>query len=742
MSLLLSQYLVNSLSIALPSPLLIMSSDEGETQGILSLENNGGLPVPQMRLPETVNNSRALQNSAAGNSTQFNADVGRRTRYRRDTFEIEDNSLQRSYTQTEGQVQFNISVTQSPSKRENHATDSSSFSRPISSPIENPRSGIMGESHLLPDRRRSMSGGGPLGGNPVPRSPTRNDASNAAPSHSSSNGLTETNQRLFDEIEHLITGVSHLYQSLPAKLARLNRIPGLEDMRKDLNAQNTVFSITIDEKIGFLRSSVSETLRQAQLHASYSQLVQPSPVIDIKNRLEHIKKLLTSVDAFSDRLAAERDKRTLSIRPKRQLGRPSHGANHSANTIANGRAGVQKRSNRPYVSRKINENTTFGRLKGVIGMLKHQAEEFQRICQSLRPPPPEPEDQFDFDHIPGDLELSRTAAIMLCKALCQACPNKKHVHRVLFGLSTSELPSDCDEGDTGVEFNLAFESELSDEAETWFVVQSTMKSLDGNDMEVDEPHNPFQAIPQARLSFSNQLSRPSDVNTQPDTQFCLQYHKQGVNDLTIALKHSDNCEHKLFYPEQARLNLIRENGQAIPLRQLLEERHSEHQLEMLQKIRLARLLAEAVLKFYSSEWLSCDWNWDSVLIYELEGEIEPHLRFEMNGPDCLGKSPQVGFPSQGLGDVLRQLREFLGCIAIGPHPGSITYEAIQRTFGSLSYAEIMRACDEMSETGNSFEDEGVQERFYNKVVARLADLEQLFEEQLNDDIDEDQDSEF
>lgn len=742
MSLLLSQYLVNSLSIALSSPLSIMSSDEGETQDILNHEISGGLPVPQMRLPETINNSRALQNSAAGNSTQFNADVGRRTRYRRDTFEIEDNSLQRSYTQTEGQVQFNISVTQNPSKRDNHATASPSFSRPSSSPIEDPRSGIVRPSHLLPERHRSMSGGRSLGSNPVPRLPTQNDASNTAPSYGTSNGLTETNQRLFNEIKTLIVGVSNLYRSLPAKLARLNRIPGLEDMRKDLNAQNTVFLITIDEEIGYLMPSVIETLKQDQLHASYTQPVQPSPVVDIKNRLEHIQKLLSSVDAFSDRLAAERDKRTLSIRPKRQPGRPSHGANHSANPITNVCSGVQKRSSRPYVSRKINEGTTFGRLKGVIGMLKHQAEEFQRICQRLRPPSPEPEDQFDLNHIPGDLELSRTAAIMLCKALCQACPNKKHVHRVLFGLSTSELPSDCDGGDTGVEFNLAFESELSDEAETWFVVQSTMKSLDTMEMEVDEPHSPVQTIPQARLSFSNQLSRPPDLNTQPDTRFCLQYHKQGVNDLTIALKHSDHCEHKLFYPEESRLKLIRENGQPMPLRQLLEERHSEHQLEMLQKIRLARLLAEAVLKFYSSDWLSCEWNWDSVLIYELESGIEPHLRFEMKGPDWLGKIPQVGSRSQELKNVLSQLSEFLGCIAIGPHPGSITYEAIQRTFGSLSYAEIVRACDEISRTENNFEDEGVQKRFYNKVVARLADLEQLFEEELNEDIDEDQNSEF
>lgn len=719
-----------------------MSSDEGETQESMNRGTYGGLPVPQMRLPETVNNSRALHNLAAGNSTQFNADVGRRTRYRRDTFEVEDSSLQHNYTQTEGQVQFNISFNQSPSKSDNHATQSSSFSRPSLSPIENPRSRMVTESHLLPERGRSISGGGSLGRNPAPRSPTRNDASNAATSHGVSNGLSEANQRLFNEIKNLITGVSHLYKSLPAKLTRLNRIPGLEDMRKDLNAQKTVFSITTDEEIGYLRSSVSQTLRQAELHASYNQPGQPSPVTDIKNRLEHIQKLLINVDALSDRLAAERDKRTLSIRPKRQPGRPGHVATHPAAMIANGRAGVQKRSNRSHVNRKINGGTTFGRLRGIIAILKHQAEEFQRICQSLRPPSPEPKDQFDLDHIPGDLELSRTAAVMLCKALCQACPNKNHVHRVLFGLSTSELPSDCDGGDTGVEFNLAFESELSDEAETWFVVQSTMKSLDSDEMEADEPQNPVQAIQHARLSFSNQLSRPPDVNTQPDTQFCLQYHKQGVNDLTIALKHSEHCEHKVFYPDQSRLNLIRENGQAIPLRQLLEERHSEHQLEMLQKIRLARLLAEAVLKFYSSEWLSCDWNWDSVLIYELEGGIEPHLRFEMNGPDCLGKSPQLRLRSQGLRDVLRQLRDFLGCIAIGPHTEFITYEAIQRTFGSLSYAEIMRACDEISQTEGNFEDEGVQKKFYTKVVARLLDLEQLFEEQLNEDIDEDQDSEF
>lgn len=552
-------------------------------------------------------------------------------------------------------------------------------------------------------------------------------------------GLTEANQKVVETIQKSIFAIYHLYKTLPEKLERFNRIQGLSSMRKDLSMQSSVLDVNVDTGIGGLISTVVETLKRSQstphLYSASpsSPLPQGDSVVDgIKSRLDHIHRLLKNVDSLSDSLAAQQDKLSLPIRQRREAGKPKHNQNQSGTkATVIGRVGVTKRRPNLSVKHKNHENPDV-LLRHVVAMLTQQFEEFSRECQKLQPA--EHDDALESTPIPEDLKLAKKAAVMLCKALCQACPNKNHVHSVLFGLSTQELSSDDDTGSAGVEFNLAFES--PGEPETWFVVQSTMKAQDseGMDMTEDFFDDPVDPVAHARPSFSSQLRGSSYPTAEPNAHFCLQYHKQGTSDLAAALKHSDICEHELFYPDQTRLDSVRDNGQAIPLRQLLEESYSLQQLEPLQKIRIARLLAEAVLKFHSADWLLCEWDWDDVLIYKIDGSLEPHLRFELKSPGAAGKSPQAVRPprSRPMGDVMSQLGTILGNIAVGPTPERPTYAAVRDSFGSTIYAEIFKACVDMSRTKPDLSDVEVREEFYAKVVAKLDLLEECFIDEDNE----------
>lgn len=66
-----------------------------------------------------------------------------------------------------------------------------------------------------------------------------------------------------------------------------------------------------------------------------------------------------------------------------------------------------------------------------------------------------------------------------------------------------------------------------------------------------------------------------------------QYHKKAADELAVSLEHFDIYENRLLYPEQPRLDLVHNNGQAITSRELLQERSPGHELEALQKIHLA-----------------------------------------------------------------------------------------------------------------------------------------------------------
>lgn len=572
---------------------------------------------------------------------------------------------------------------------------------------------------------RTLRSGDDISDKPLsPGLPTPISASSSAPELPPSN-VDQKHKASVNAIERKISAIFELYETLPEKFRRLNRIPRLSTMRKDLIAQSAMLSVTVEN--GQLITCLERTLNTTgtpskDFTASQSQ---NTDVENIQNRLNHVHKLLVDVDNLSDDLAAKQDMITLPIRPRNESGRPSQGRHYMQNSAARPRGGVKKRR-QSKVTKRTNDDP-FLTLTSYMTMLNTNMEEIQKQCQRLQPP--QHDDTLEITSIPDDLGLTKAVAVMLCKALCQVCPNKKHVHQVLFGLETEELG--CDNiGDTAVQFNLAFE--CPGESETWFIVQSTLKAHTEDEMEIEAIDATVHTAPVPRSSFSNSLKDTSYVTGEPTARFCLQYYKQGTDDLAVALKHSDICEHMVFYPDKARLNTIHDDGQAIPLRKLLEEDcHPVEKVEMLQKVHIARMLAEAVLKFHSEDWLSCKWDWDNVLIYEIDGRLEPHLRFELWSPESTGNPSELSSRSQGLSYVLSQLGFLLGYLAIGRNPVSARYEyeEVLNVTGSHMYAEIFQTCHDMSLNKSNIGDEVMQERFYTKVVAKLDELEDFLTRQ-------------
>lgn len=549
-----------------------------------------------------------------------------------------------------------------------------------------------------------------------PGLPTPISANSSAPEFTTSN-QDQKDFASVDAIQRKISAIYELYDALPEKFNRLSRIPRLSSMRKDLIAQRVMLRVTV-ETIELI-SCLKMTLRTAEPSSESRAYQDRHPDVEnIKNRLTRLHNLLVEVENLSDDLVAKRDMITLALRPRNDPGKASQNRHYTPNTASRSRGGVAKRRQSRVTKRTVVDPLLA--LTVHMDMLNADMKEFQRQCQRLHPI--QHDDIPEIASIPEDLCLTKAVAVMLCKALCQVCPNKKHIHQVLFGLATEEL--DCDHnGDTAVQFNLAFE--CPGESETWFIVQSTLKAPTDDEMDVEPIDATVHTTPASRSSFSKDTSH---IAGEPHARFCLQYYKQGTDDLAVALKHSDICEHMVFYPDKARLAIIHNDGQAVPLRKLLEDDcHPVEKLEMLQKVHIARMLAEAVLKFHSEDWLSCKWDWDNVLIYDIDGRLEPHLRFELWNSESTDTASEQAPRSQHMSYVLSQLRLLLGYLAMGRNPelASYEYEDILNVTGSQAYAEIFQACHEMSLNKSKLDDQDMQERFYTKVVSKLDGLEEF-----------------
>ncbi|ROW03757.1 hypothetical protein VMCG_05337 [Cytospora schulzeri] len=204
--------------------------------------------------------------------------------------------------------------------------------------------------------------------------------------------------------------------------------------------------------------------------------------------------------------------------------------------------------------------------------------------------------------------------------------------------------------------------------------------------------------------------------------------KNGTDELAARLKYSEACEHWLHYPEEQEIPQVAgDGGQIQKLRALVQEKLSRRV-----RVRLARIIAESVLKFNATDWLRNDLDGENVLVYNINKNYEPHLRVQITKPGSSG--PQNPGGDSRLGQTFLKLAGILSDIALGTsgRQGNDSNERLYRKVKkglNMAYADVVRDCENMAHINgpNPKSNEAIMTEFYNKVVKSLRKLEKSFE---------------
>lgn len=299
--------------------------------------------------------------------------------------------------------------------------------------------------------------------------------------------------------------------------------------------------------------------------------------------------------------------------------------------------------------------------------------------------------------------MVRVAAQMLYQSLGivgNGCPNTAHdEHHVCLGLDTWIETS-------SVEFTLAFENTRDEEtARTWFSVQSTCEALATS----SDQQQWTSSRPQLGRRSSLSSSEIEAIKERSAAQFCLSNHRQYFDKPAIKLSLLEGWSHRLFYPKENDVNRFPEPTRMITLAEILQKRPWYFR-RATQRVRLARLLCEAVLKFNATDWLEFDLDEKEILIYDAQKSAVPHIRARL----VRHIPPERG---EGVSNILKRLANILS---------SIAFDDLGET-----YTEAVEAChqiaDECSESHFTLEE--IEDQLYDEVVRALKELE----DRLNDE---------
>ncbi|KAL1870890.1 hypothetical protein Daus18300_004979 [Diaporthe australafricana] len=339
--------------------------------------------------------------------------------------------------------------------------------------------------------------------------------------------------------------------------------------------------------------------------------------------------------------------------------------------------------------------------------------------------------------LPQELKVAKFAAGMLYKSLGNLCPNPDHAsHDVLFRLDTTEAVFPTERKG---EFRLRVAFEGSSDCPTWFdinsVVQLREAALDGDndDMDLDvavvsasvdgnipsDFPDPRQQEVRPRPSISSSRSHMQRSAGDHTARFCLYNHRQQVRSSSLVaaeLRDSDACTHIFYYPETEESQNPGEETHILSLHDILRARK---RLEPRQKVRLARIISESLLKFNPSDWLRCNLDTINILVYSVKENLEPHLRIRLQSTtDCV-----TSVFGKTASQVLKQLSEIMCEIAIGPRKMSKLaadpdrlYEEVE---GELNkgYATIVESCRQMADEcwRGTANEKALLDDFYGKV---------------------------
>jgi hypothetical protein len=189
-----------------------------------------------------------------------------------------------------------------------------------------------------------------------------------------------------------------------------------------------------------------------------------------------------------------------------------------------------------------------------------------------------------------------------------------------------------------------------------------------------------------------------------------------------------------------------------------EKSKDEARLSFFDRVRLARLLATAVLRYHATPWLKYTLRSTDIFLYSVESSVinttsirnEVYLKTSIKGVDCppLGESPTlrrslVRNPDIfALGVLLLELAFEAPLHSLQKPTDVDSQEAqntdyyvadrVRRTVSRMlgtRYADLVRKCIHCDfGRGDDLDSTGLQESFYVEIVQELEDLEAKFSE--------------
>ncbi|KAI3396770.1 hypothetical protein diail_11670 [Diaporthe ilicicola] len=545
--------------------------------------------------------------------------------------------------------------------------------------------------------------------------------------------------RSCNEIRKLIESIESMHIEIRQDFDTLgDRNAGLTEFKD----YQILFDLTVDDLQ--LMGRIEEMFRE-----KWTPIAPPASIIEVEeitSRLREILRTLTGArPAFpSGNSIAGPAVKSKTRRMRAQKTTPASGSKFFSSS------GVRKRGSKPRLKHQESKlgqpRKGFERLRGKMKLLRKLAKALQGILIGLKPPSvdrsPKP-DALSTIELPQELKVARFAAGMLYKSLGNLCPNPDHAsHNVLFRLDTTEAVFPVERKG---EFRLRVAFEGSSNCPTWFDINSVVQlreaalDEDNDDMDLDVAVVSASADGNGPFDFPDR--RQQDVHPRPSisssrsqrfagehtARFCLYNHRQQVRSASLVaaeLRYSDACTHVFYYPatEEAR-NLDEEHR----ISSLHESLRGRRRLEPRQKIRLARIISESLLKFDPSDWLRCDLDTNNILVYTVKDNLEPHLRIRLQSTtDCL--APGFGKIASR---VLEQLSKIMCEIAIGPKKASKMATELDRLHEVVEeelnkgYASVVKHCRLLA--GECWRgiatDKILMDRFYGEVVSSLRELE-------------------
>ncbi|ROW17230.1 hypothetical protein VPNG_01412 [Cytospora leucostoma] len=578
-----------------------------------------------------------------------------------------------------------------------------------------------------------------------------------SPLHNSQ-ALTAWRQRsegLRDDIRSIVDGIRVQHKKLSQKFRAIRELtPNLQDFKIH-------FEVAVED--GHLFPRIKETFRKGMLTVAESvnyygskPIEDPPDVMEVRDRLGDI---LGQLENIEEHLGEARSKsgNQMSMRRLRKETKRSKPLQAIRSAIHKPVPQYRRRGLERYFSLPTGGASSLSSKMRLLLQLVQGLQEF--MVRRLAPPSGERErsEPYPVAALPEEVELAQVAAAMLYESLGNVCPNPNHdFHNVRFRLGTQESIQVIRQGTKKGRFGLRVAFENSTTSQTWFDVVSIVTAreeehlLDHLDQTLDAvpdlmetdtdiesatsdrsydlltlSRQPQQSRPRSGLSFSALRSERSVEHT---ANFCLYNYQQQTKELAARLKHSEVCEHHFNFPQAEDLNQVTSDGVQIQsLCALIRGRLSHRD-----RIRLARIIAESVLKFNSTEWLRGDLDGENVIVYQINKKYEPHLRVQITKPGP-SKTPIPGGDNR-MGHIFLNLAGILSDIALGAS-GRTSQYSDEKLYGKLKkqlnigYADVVRECQNIArmqspDTGGN---EAIMAAFYNKVVSSLKALEETFE---------------